>query len=324
MPSYRKPAAKARNEPLGFATMNQFAQNLEYISLLHLVEHDPIGHHNALEVARIVGSAVWGGATYSTSNTAFTLAGGNNPAVGTVILTNSSTTLPSSSQTLALTVQDVEGESKPCIAGYRVTSSTTVEVYLKHLTSALGAGNAWAAKDMTVAVAEFARPYVSHFLSYTPATPLTRGDYLTPENWGAVSIANRALLTTEHTAAGEHNLRQVANGWADIAFDFGGTSYAATSDSGDIASVTRLSQGIVEVGLEVASGFTTPMQVFAHVGWASSDPGAAETDMHVICFPTTQMSSTKVTAYIYKFDSVAKTWDRADADFYLSVHCAAR
>jgi hypothetical protein len=195
-----------------------------------------------------------------------------------------------------------------------------VQVYLKELSSSLGSGNSWAAADASFDIALHSEPLSKGAWLAGPAMKL-RGSYLTEQStdWNAMLKAHGQLRKTQlaaHTSTGAHNVREVAKAYANIQYDSGGVAYqlATGGYSSNMSSPGRTSTGIALVNY---SSLTTPTQAFVcpdYQRFAAGD-NTARYVMHAA-----QSSSTRTTVYVYQYDPVAKTWARADADFFIAVH----
>lgn len=322
--AYQPITAKVRKDPFGFGLWNRLRTNLLDAQSLEKVEHNLDGTHNSLEVARAVGSVVWGGATYTLSGFNAFVSSVASAGAGIITLTLGAGKF-STNMVPMVTAQGVNGESLPIIASARVISATSVEVYVRQLAAL--AGNTWNLADGTVAVALHASPYTAGGLSAI-TSPLSkmRGQCVSAEaaDWNTFVTGEATLRANQlvgHRSGGTHNIREMARAYAALKWD--GANYSITSSSaGGVTAVSRVGAGIVDLTLTGAGAFALPMQVFGEVDYARNNGGSFG-DLYVIDFPTSQMTATNVRAYIYKHDFAANNWARADTNFYAAVHTAA-
>jgi hypothetical protein len=316
-------ATKVRNNPLGPQSLSVLQQNLLFLQSLAGAEHRVDGEHNTVQVPRACVSVVWSGATYSISPSSIDVQAVSNPAVGTVQLTLAGGRFDATALRAQINIKANGLESKPWLFGYQATSATSVTVYLKQLSSALGAGNAWADADGSFDIAFHSLPLPRGAWLNGEDTK-QRGDTLTErsDDWNALVAAHgqmQAARLVAHLTTGAHNVREVAKVYGHIVY--GSSSYAAASPpasasaAGVFTGPTWVSQGICE--LNFAHALTTPLQTFICPDYARASGGTAQTGYLI---GVKETSSTKATAYIYRYDSVANTWARADTDFFFVTH----
>lgn len=308
--------ARVRKDPLGPVTFNQLARNIEAVQALAATEHDAAGLHNALEVPRIMGRSVWGGATYTDylySDTTY-YTSSSNPAVGEVDFVTSSSgfTLPYVVPMACCCDEDVL--NKPWMVNVELVSASSVKVYLSKLSSALGAGNAWAAADGSFSLALHSLP-VATLPALSTITSKQRRGFLTEgvTDWNAIVAAQgstRALALVEHDSSGNHDTSIIAREYAHVSYDSVGVKYDLTA--GDVSSVSRISQGICEVTTSRTFSATTSMAAFLEVLPASN------VDLWVANYRVT--STTTLRVYLYQYDSASDVWNRADGDFFCAVY----
>lgn len=308
-------ATKARKDPLGPVFLSALKNNLALLRSLMQVEHMTSGEHNVLRVPRAVVSVDWGGASYSISPSSADVTAVSNPATGTVRLTLAANRFTSNIR-CQLNYKGTNVDTKPFILGCKITSATSVDIFIKKLTSALGAGNAWAAADGSIDVALHSDPLSKGAWSTTPALPL-RGDTLTRTDWNNVVQAQgdmNAALKAGH-ASGLHNVREVAKGYAHVLVAAGAASFSGTtgSHSSNVTSVSRTSTGIVAV---THGSYTTPTQNFVCPDYART----SGSDPALFVAQAAQTSATVTTVYTYKYDTGGRTWALADCDFFLASH----
>lgn len=322
---YFKLPDKARKSPLGFAGLNGLVSNLSDTVRHFNEEHNADGTHNSLEVARVCGTVVWtagapGAYTLSGFNSYASLAVGHNPATGRLILTLDSARV-SAPMVVACTAQDNQGEGKPLMVTPKATIGvSTVEFHLKELTSALGGSNnnTWAARDMTFAVRISSNKHAHSGTPFDMPTLITPGSFLGDEANerlnGLIRQTGklRKSFLVGHTTAGIHAIREMAKHWAYASYS--GGSYSL--DAGNVSSVSSGSAGQVEINF---ASSTTPYQVFVALDYTRRAGGSAN-EFYVVTAPVTHMSATKVRLYFYRYDFSAKSWGRADTDFFVSIH----
>jgi len=310
----------ARKDPLGPGRLNALRGNLGWLRSLHAKEHNPgTGEHNCMEVPRIVTRFDY--AAGYTKNPAGTddVSSISNPAVGEVVLTLAANRFSANN---TLVEVSCAGEARPCVAAYKLTSATSLTIYLRELTSALGAGNAWAAVDRTFNVAIHAPPTSVTAAAALPASVLRSDTMRSPDDllWNAHVLQQQTLKSmvgAAHTLwTGVHAVRTVAK-YVDarIAFDSATPKY--TESGAEIIS-TYVSTGIVDL----AYSSLNPSHPFLSVDYArtSPTPGSAD-DIFVV--NTSQTSNTTTRAYLYKYDASANTWARGDADFFAVIYGGA-
>lgn len=307
--------ARVRKDPLGPLTINQLADNAEALEQLSLREHNASGGHNALEIPRVMGRSIWGGASYTdylyaesdfwTSNA--------NSAVGQVDLTIDSTGFTSPYMPVIASCCDEDVLNKPWMVTTKVTSASSVSVYVSKLSSALGAGNTWAAADGSFSVALHSLPVAYAPTLSTLARKQRRG-FLTEgsTDWNRLVTKQGALryaATQKHTTAGEHNDVLISREYGHVTYDSGGVRYGKTA--GDISNVNRVSQGVCDVTTSRTFTATTSMAAFVQ------DLPSSNIELWVVNYRAT--TTTNIRVYLYQYDFVADTWARADGDFFISV-----
>jgi hypothetical protein len=311
-------ATKNRKDPLGPGFLTNLTQNLVYQRAFQQREHMVSGEHNTMNVPRVCREINWSGSAYSASPSASDISSISNPAVGTVTLTLASGRF-STSMRPQINFKGTGVATKPWMVGWNVTSATSLTIYLAQLSSALGAGNSWAATDGSFDLAIHSDPLDIGTWSATP--PLhQRGDTLTnaATDWNAMAQAQidmySAFGSGHSTANGTHAVREAAKAYASVQ-DTGG-AYALASGAGhssNVSSVSRTGTGICVV---TYSAMTTPTQAFPCPDYQRTLAG----DPALYVVQAAQTSSTQSTVYIYKYDTGAKTWSLADADFFIAVH----
>lgn len=307
---------RARKDPFAFSLLNQILENQRANESAHLYEHAPDGRHNSLEVARGVAVVEWDGVSaYSLTINSTEITAVTNPAVGTVTLTLDGDYFLAD-QAPRITCMDDAAESVPMLAGWKITSATSITVYLRKL-SALS-GNTWAAADGSFAIA-------IHCGKYSPATsPVTaidnafRGNTLSNTKWNQL-VQNqadlRSRILTEHTSTGGHDALEIALGYAKASYN--GSAYSlAASDV--VTSIASSATGIVELALP-SSRYDTQYPVFVHADYARDNSGATS-EVTVVNVPLGSLTATEAVFYLYAYDSGTNTWARADFNFAATLH----
>lgn len=310
-------ADKVRKDPMGPATMGLLKNNADVLRRLSLYEHiQSSGEHNAREIPRVVRRI--SGTTVSPSSSDITSVA--NGTTGTYVLTLASGRFNAEWIACQINPCGSDVANKPYMVGYKVVSSTSIEVYFKKLTAALGfepAGNVWAATNVDFDIAIHSEPLSPG--SYSTALPLNSviGDPLKPTKWNAL-VQNSAdvhkVLDAEHdSTTGEHATRQVASRSGMWRYDGSTVSLEAGVASG--ISISRSSAGVYAI---TSSGaLTTQTHCFVSPDYDRGNGGdpAALYRMHVL-----QNSTTSWTLYAYVFNRALSTWDRDDGDFWLAMH----
>lgn len=317
---------KTRKDPLGPGYLNALAMNQIAIDNLHVVEHLDSGEHNAAEIARTMGRIRYNaGYTLEGFNSYASLSGGAgvyNPAVGDVILTLSSGCFDSDFAIFDVTNMSETGSTKPVTTSCYAVDDTHVEFFSQYLTTALGAaGNAWAAEDCNLSVAVHSTPLTPPgFTSVGVPAALTSGAWRTKTNHNNLVQANselRARYLATHTSAGAHNVREVAK--AQGYFNYSG-GYSAAADAVNIGTVTTNGTGDVTVAF--GSTLSSPTQVFVNVTYPRTAGLSTGVAIYAVGCPRSTCTTTDVRLYFYGYNSSTNVWNRADCDFFLSVHGA--
>ena len=319
---YQKLPHKAANDPLGPGTMNVFRANQQHMRAMiardHLVD---TGEHNAWEVARVC-RRITSAPAISPSSTDITAV--TNPSTGRYVLTLATGRFTTD---MRIRVNPLPESVKPLIATYQIVSATSVEVYIKKLTSTLGvAGNTWALVNTGFDISIHSQPLQQaswpHGIGSWGRNAAANGYGLsgggnntTPFGYsGIVSDAAQfyARLTAEHTSAGEHNVRQVAKASARVVY-IGGTTYKSYDAVDPFSSYTRVSTGVIQVNF---SAMTAPISSFVCPDYERFNAGS-DGPVIVNCKDT---GTTQVTVTAYKWDSTNLWWQVADSDFWLDLH----
>jgi hypothetical protein len=310
---------RIRADPLSAQRLNQAHSNIEAVDRLSLVEHFASGKHNALEVPWVLGFMVDGapptGFLFDTEYGGGTL---TRPSTGLYTVSVASGVVTTSTfgylEAAAMAnVADTSIEAKPHIIAPEFVSATSIQFRVRALSSALGAGNTWADANRNICVG-------LHALRKAPSTSLLgsrlekqRRNFLTDQatDWNALvqnqGIARKASLV-EHTSTGKHNANRIAKaaGWFRPS---GGSSFAITSSDG-VASVSRVSLGVVEVTLNDNFTNLNTMACFPEGQPASKD------ELTIINGRgfNTGAGTSRFRFYIYAYSG--GNWARADRAFF--------
>lgn len=304
--------SKVRKDPLGPGHLGALKANALWLRDLLSREHIvSTGEHNALEVPRVVRRV--NGTTVSPSSTDITSV--TNPGTGQYVV-NLAASRFSTDIRAQLNVKP-EGV-KPHLGVITPVSATVVNVQTFALTSALGAGNVWAATALQFDLALHSGPLDAGSWATTPDDRFS-GDYLDDGalGWNAYVQSDadmRAQFLAAHTTAGLHNVREVAKASGMVRWD-GGTGYTVPTDNQRITSATRASIGRVTVTL--TDTLTSPLHCFVAPDYSRLGGGLAS---QVLIVNAWEASTTSIDVRIYAYDPSAKTWALADADFFLAVH----
>lgn len=309
-----------RKSPLGPATVNQLQENIETIDGLFLSEHFASGKHNAPEVPWVLG-AVDAGTTGSLFDTAY--GGGTiaRPAVGRLtvsvasgvvglVIGSAGTNVPAAS--VIANVNDAAIATFPHVVEAEMISATSVELRTRYMTSALGAvGNAWSAVAVGTDLALHAQKQTSDLSVLTSHSLKVRRDFLTDQatDWNALA-QNQGLvqkaLALEHAIDGSHKSDRIAKatGWFK---PIAGPAFSIVVSKG-VASVSRISAGVVEVTLSTAISSTALAACFPQAQPATAD--------ELVIVNGRCTSTTKFRFYIYVYSVSENKWTRDDRSFY--------
>lgn len=335
-----------RNDPLGPSRLNSHLSALEWLRFLFSRQHHPTfgtgiskGEHNSWEVPRVSRRITFSGGTATLGNPSTDITAVGNPATGTLTLTLASGRFTTNMrlQVHAATNAGDPG-AKPRLATHRIISATSVEVYLKELTSALGAGNAWGAVNGAVDVAIHDAPKTSSnyptgpsSLAFPPA--VLRGHFLSKDatrqsvgapgfHWDDYAYHHaylRDAYLVEHTTTGEHNSLNIAR--AAGMFRWKSTSVFQTDFSvGQTLTPNVVSTGIVQ--LNYTSAVTAAQSFYVSPDWTRADATYPTPVGTPLIINVHTNSSTQCTVYIFAHNRTANTWDRARADFWIALHSA--
>lgn len=308
-------ASKVRKDPMGPATMGLLKNNADIARRLAIYEHISTGEHNAREVARVARRI--SGATVSPASTDITAV--TNATAGTYVLTLAAGRFNATWMTCQINPCGADVANKPYLTGFQVISSTSIEVYLKQLTSALGFdpdGNSWSTGtnvDFDIAIhSETLAP-----VGYTTALPANSliGDPLKPTKWNALvqNSADVQIIQTAEHSSGIHNTRQVAS--RSGLWRYNGATVALVAGVADSITVTRSLMGIYAVASSKVLNAET--HCFVSPDYARLNSGDPADLFRMHC---RQTSTTAWTVYVYKFNRSLLTWSLADGDFWLAMH----
>lgn len=328
---------KVRKSPLGSTgynalTIDRFRWLEDQFGKEHLLQDGTsvgtAGEHNAAEIPREVGSIfVIGGPDYDLEDFRYAT-GVTRNALGDVSLDLDPDPYSSQYQ-MSLQVQSCSERwaTKPAITGAQIISTSEVRFTHYYLTSALGAGNAWAAEDADFCVAIHGAP-LPRGAPNTVGLTKRRGDELSElsTDYNAMLDADAKLrgdFGQAHDASGVHDVREVAKAWAHIGVHAGGGVYdvLASGANNPCVSATWVSAG--QCLLEFTDALTLSAQPFLMSDYARLNSGA-ETDINVCGCPRSSLftdgGNVQMTVWTYQYDPVGMTWARADADFWVVVH----
>lgn len=311
------PIPPARKTPLGAARVNRMHTNIEALDEAWRAEHFDNGEHNALEIPWLLGH-IDDGAT-PTGYLLDTAFGGGTlarPATGRYTSSVISGVIPSDADgnllaAVLANVADSGIEARPHTITYELVSATSVQFRIRRLSVGLGAGNTWEDinRDFDFALHAPAQPMDASPLF--ARTVKRRRDYLTDvaTDWSAL-VQNQGIIRKssllEHESDGDHLVNRIAKGvgW----FTYSPTTYTIQADQG-VASVSRISQGVVEVVMDANFTSTDSMACFPEVQCATPEE---------LCIINgrgfaTGAGTSAFRFYIYAFDGT--NWGRADRTF---------
>lgn len=311
---FRGIQTKLRNDPLGPGGLGQLADNLRWMRNIAKAEHlIGTGEHNAWQVPRRLVTINAAGNTISPTTS--DVVSVSSPSTGRYILTLANGRFPADVRP-QLNVNSDQGRTKPCLIGYQWLTPVTLEVYINQLSSALGAGNTWAAAGAQFDIALHCEPlpvgaYAADALGHA------RGDTLTEiaTDWDATVQAHGdiyAMLTAAHSIAGAHAVYEVASTWARVNYKPSGTLYEMPEGTPGV-TLNRVSAGIVEVSYPTLKA---PQAAFVCPDYQRAYATGSAGDLYVM--QAERNSTTKHTVYLYKYDGT--NWSVDDSDFFIVVH----
>jgi len=309
---------KVRKNPLGPVTLNRLQANIRAVDELVLREHFNDGQHNALEVPWILGAI-----DNSTTGYLFdtTFGGGSiaRPATGRVTLNAVAGVVgdvdyvdgsgPAAS--IIANVNDAAIATYPHVVEAELVSATSIELRTRYMISTLGSpGNSWSpvAVGVDVAVHAQQQPFDASLLGSNLVK--VRRDFLTDPatDWNAL-VRNQGHVTKalalEHLVDGQHSVDRIAKarGWFR---PISGPDYEIVLEHG-VASVSRVSAGVIEVTLDGTLSSTSLAACFPQAQPANADELVI---IHGRCTTTK-----KFRFYIYAYSVAEDQWDRADRSF---------
>lgn len=325
----------AYKDPWGPARFNTWRSNLHWLRTGFQTQHlASTGEHNALEVPRVCRRITWtsGTSTYALADSSTDITAVTRIAAGHIRLT-----LAGSRFTADMRCQvNVAGsgvESKPWLYRVEVTSATQLEVYLHRLSSALGAGNTWAANDTDFDIAIHSAPLTATNWASPPVGTavfvqgIARGQTLAAPGYGTAPqpfnealfhIANlRKQFLVEHNTDGSHNTRQVARHFCQGRFRTAGT-YDIIDELG-VNTFTLAEAAAGQVTVTLSAALTTAVGAFVCPDWTRQDDTVGGSGDVTIIHAKTD-STSQLTLWMYRLDRVGDTWSRERADFWLVVH----
>lgn len=310
-------ADKVRKDPLGPASLGLLKSNAGLVQRLSLFEHiRSSGEHNTREVPRVVRRI--SGTSVSPSSSDITAVA--NGTTGKYVLTLAAARFDADWMSVQINACGSDVANKPYMSGFRVVSSTSLEVYFQKLTSTLGDvgnPNTWADANVDFDIAIHSNQLAAG--AYTNALPANSviGDPLLPVRW--ISLVQNAadayaVLDAEHDAAtGEHTTRQVASRSGMWRYDGAAMNLVAGVASG--VSVARVGTGSYEI--TTASPLAAQTHCFVSPDFDRDNGGNQDNvyRMHVL-----QVATDKWHLYAYTYNTIDFTWVRADGDFWLAMH----
>lgn len=334
----------ARKSPLGASRLNGYLESLSWLRRLFAAQHHPAagsfaakGEHNAWEVPRVSRRITFGGGTATLGNASSDITAVGNPATGTLTLTLAASRFTTGMR-LQVTAEASDG-ARPRIASWRVISATSVEVYLKELSSALGAGNVWAAVNGAVSVAIHDAPIAPAAWPFGPSSggterwlnSVVRGNFLVKTKaqasttnpgfwWDDYAFHDAALrdaYLVEHTTAGEHNSINIARRTLYARWKSAGV-FNKYVEQGDTFTITDSATGIVQLDY---TAVTAAQSHYIAPDWTRDSAATTVLGTPLVVNPLPNTTS-RTTLYGFAHNTVANTWARARFDFWLSLHSA--
>lgn len=313
---------KAQNDSLGPDTLNTMLRNIAYLRGLIGYEHLSTGEHNAREISRVCRRIT---TTPTVSPASSDITAVTNPSAGKYSLTLAAGRFDSD---IRLQINPIPESAKPFIASYVVNSATSVDVYIKKLSTALGAaGDSWTAVNTKFDVAIHGVP-LAQVAWNGLARPWERataaggyglvggGSNTSPSHWSNMvreMAVLQAALTAEHSSAGVHNVRQIAKYAGHCYYYSPSTTYKCDDFAG--FSFNRTGTGVVEV---TYSSISTPVSAFVCPDYARVSGG---TDSRTIVNVDPDLvGGTKAKVTCYKWNTASGWWEAADCDFFLVIH----
>ncbi len=311
----------ARDDALGHSFINQMHINIEAIDAVARLEHLNTGSHNALEVPWILGHMADGATpTGYLFDTAFGGATLGRPATGAYTVNAVAGVVSSDLNSNLIysamgNVADAAIESKPHTITVEAVSATSFKFRVRELSSALGAGNTWADVNRNIDVGIHAQQQDASATLLASYSLKQRRDFLTQAatDWNSIvsnqGVARKAALL-EHTSAGLHSANRIAKGVAWTRW----TGAAQVMDVKDgCASISRISQGVVEIIMDGNFSATTTMACFP-------EPQGSSAGELVITNGRGFATGAGSSAFrFYTYAYAGGNWARADRSFFAAM-----
>lgn len=320
--------------PLGPVRLNTWLRNLQWLRGGFARQHRASnGEHNAFEVPRVCRRITFTGpSTYALANASTDITAITRVAAGHIRLT-----LAASRFTTDMRVQiNIAGsgiEAKPWLHRVQVTSATQLEVYLSQLSSALGAGNAWAAADASFDIAIHSTPLAAtawnvatfgggrnNVPGWATAQTMDGSTFAGASDFNE-SLGNMADLRkqflVEHDTNGLHNTRQVARHFVQGRFKTLGTYDIIDQLGANTFTLAEVATGNVTCTLSAA--LTTAISPFVSPDWTRQVPSVSSSGAVSVIHAEVQ-STTVTRLWMYRYDIAGNVWARARADFWLVIH----
>lgn len=304
---YSKLPTKAWKDPLGPNYLGYLRSNINHLQHIAGAEHIiTTGEHNAIEIPRVVRTI----ASTSVLPSSTDITSVSNPSTGKYVLTLASGRFDADD----IRVQFSPFYIYPAKCNYKVNSDTEIEVYTFAMTAGFseGAGNVWALTDMPFCVAIHSAQLDAGAWSDL-SDRFTRGfngggfignaSWPTPSWTGLVQAQAdvQRVLLGGHTAAGNHNTREVAI--ISGLFTWNGSSY--DTESSTVDSWTRNDVGDISIYWADASTY--------HHSFIS-DLG----NKLMSCPLAVQASTTSTRCFLYRYNG--GEWEIYDGPFFVVSH----
>jgi hypothetical protein len=307
MAIFKRLTTKARKDSLGYGFLNQLYGNGLIIDGLAAKEHADDGSHNSGQVFRAVATVTYsGGYTLAGESASILSVSSSGAGIVEITLDPDFFVLP---MVVTLGLGAAQSNERGYCMTYKVIDTETIMVYLNHVVASV-----WTPADVTFFIG-ISCPAIDETASpLTEISPRIRGmahDFATWNSFVERQAIQNERLLVGHTAAGAHNVREVARAWGYVEWD-GVSAYSLVASEG-IDSINHDDVGEVTVTLD-AGLVTGDVQVFSSCGPQDSD------ELHQVGFPAFAMGTDYVKAHILKNTAGGNSWAVADASFWLSVH----
>lgn len=323
---FRGIQTKAQNDAVGPGSLNIMRSNILYLRSLLDYEHLSTGEHNAQNIPRVC-RRITGAAVINPSPSA-DITAATNPATGQYTLTLAANRFTTEGMRLQISPIGEVGVYKPAIATYTINSATSVDVWIKRLTSTLGsAGNAWAATNMAFDVAIHGAPLAQTAWTEMRGGPWRRanavegyglmggGDQTNPNHWSGMvrqMAVLQSALTAEHTGAGAHDSRHIAKYASNVVFTTGPNKYAPANG---LLNCTYVSSGVFDIDY---SAIGTPVSVFVCPDYSRTAGG---TDRPTIINVNPDYTAGTVSrVHCYQWNAGSSWWETANMDLFIAIH----